>query len=195
MPVSVSSASAPPDGQQHPSISEVMRLVTIVAIAFVLAFPTAAQSAPTSASRPTLGIFLWYPGSEAPEDDGACQELVNQVQPSRKKLEDWIWGRVPHDSSVIEAYYLVLTENRMEPTFSAEGDYDYGAVTFGPTVNGETQFALVPDDHPDMTIHGSIAAEPTSDVVVVTLRDVPAVGGKQDRTLYFCRFDEPAAET
>ena len=68
-------------------------------------------------------------------------------------------------------------------------------MTFEPTEDGETSFSLVPDDHPDVVIHGSVVAKPTSDVVVVTLRDIPANGGKQDRTLYFCRFEEPAAET
>ena len=172
-----------------------MRLFTVGAVTLVLGSPASAQSAPTPASTPPLGLFLWYPGPEAPEDDGACQELVNRLQPSRKKLEDWLWGRVPYDSSASDAFYLVLTESRMEPTFAAEGDYDYGAVTFGPTEDGETSFSLVPDDHPDAVIHGSVVAKPTSDVVVVTLRNIPADDGKEDRTLYFCRFDEPAAET
>lgn len=138
--------------------------------------------------------LLVVSGSIAPEADSDCQDLVNRIQPSRKKLEDWLWGRVPYDSAQADVFYLVLTGTRMEPTYAAEGDYDYGTVTFGSTEDGETSFTLVPDDHPDMLIDGSIVAKPASDVIIVSLRDIPAGDGKKDRTLYYCRFEEPAAE-
>jgi hypothetical protein len=46
-----------------------------------------------------------------------------------------------------------------------------------------------------MAIDGTIAAKPSSEIVTVTLRDIPLDGGTSDRTTYFCRFDDPATET
>lgn len=80
----------------------------------------------------------------------------------------------------------------MEPTFSAEGDYDFGRLSLSPTMDDETSFELVPDDHPAVVIAGSIVASKESSVVTVILRDVPANGGKADRTTYYCRFGEEA---
>ena len=100
--------SCPPDGQRYACISGIMRLFALGAVTLVLGSPTSAQSAPTPASTPPLGLFLWYPGPEAPEDDGACQELVDRLQPSRKKLEDWLWGRVPYDSSALPKVTMTM---------------------------------------------------------------------------------------
>jgi len=56
----------------------------------------------------------------------------------------------------------------MEPTYGAEGDYDFGHVD--ETKDGETPFKLIPDDHTDVIINGTIVAKPDSEIVTVTLR-------------------------
>lgn len=101
---------------------------------------------------------------------------------------------MPNSDTGIDDFYLVLTETRMDPSFSAEGDYDAGEVALGPTMNGETPFTLVPDDHPDSTIKGTIVANQNSQIVAVTLRDIPLDDGQTYRTVYYCRFDEPMTE-
>ncbi len=83
----------------------------------------------------------------------------------------------------------------MEPTFAAEGDYDYGSVIWGPTLNGLTKFTLAPDDHPDTSIAGVVEAPPRSSVVAVTLKGVPLEDDIGERTIYYCRFEEPGTET
>ncbi|TIP23008.1 MAG: hypothetical protein E5X67_35075 [Mesorhizobium sp.] len=108
-----------------------------------------------------------------------------------------LWGTIPEGDPSSGSFYLLLSETRMEPTFGAEGDYDFGNVTLGETVNGETSFTLVPDDHPDTPIEGTIMAKPGSSIVVVRLRGIPMDSATTDRirTTYFCRFDEPGTET
>lgn len=60
----------------------------------------------------------------------------------------------------------------------------------GKTVDGETPFTLIPDDHPDTPIKGTIVAKSSNSIVVVTLQAIPVNGGTKDRTTYFCGFDE-----
>lgn len=102
---------------------------------------------------------------------------------------------MPNSDPGTDDFYLVLTETRMDPTFSAEGDYDAGEVALGPTMNGETPFTLVPDDHPDTTIEGTIVANLKSQILEVTLRGIPLDDGWTDRTVFYCCFDEPMTET
>ncbi|GAA2888857.1 hypothetical protein GGQ99_005217 [Aminobacter niigataensis] len=142
-----------------------------------------------------VGMYLWFPGPAGPKSDNDCQALVDKVKPSREKVEQWLWGRMPNGSQGTDDLYLVLTETRMEPTFSAEGDFDFGDVKLGPTRDGETSFTLVPDEHPGTTISGTIVAKPGGQIVTVTLRGIPLDDGKTDRTVYYCRFDEPMTET
>ncbi|SJM33696.1 hypothetical protein [Mesorhizobium delmotii] len=148
-----------------------------------------------SSEEVPIGIFLWFPGPGAPKSDADCQALVERVKPSKKQVEQWLWGRTPDVDPGMGPYYLVLSDNRMEPTFSAEGDLDGGDVKLGPTKGGETPFTLVPDDHPDTTITGTIVAKPGSQVLAVTLHDIPVDDAGKDRTVYYCRFEEPATET
>ncbi|MBT1155856.1 hypothetical protein J1C56_09660 [Aminobacter anthyllidis] len=148
-----------------------------------------------SRERAPVGTYLWFPDSAGPKSEDECRALVASVKPSRKRVEQWLWGRMPNSDPGTDDFYLVLTETRMDPTFSAEGDYDAGEVALGPTMNGETPFTLVPDDHPDTTIKGTIVANPNSQIVAVTLRDIPLDDGQTDRTVYYCRFDEPMTET
>lgn len=84
----------------------------------------------------------------------------------------------------------------MEPTFAAEGDYDYGSVAWGPTDGrGTTPFELTPDDHPDVTIEGMVSAPSDSKVLAVTLKNVPLDGKTAVRTTYFCRFENQGTKT
>jgi hypothetical protein len=92
-----------------------------------------------------------------------------------------LWGTIPENDPAAGSFYLILSETRMEPTYAAEGDYDFGNVRLGETRNGETPFKLAPDDHPDMAIDGTIAAKPSSEIVTVTLRDIPRDGGTSDK--------------
>lgn len=141
------------------------------------------------------GVFLWFPSSSKAPSNDDCRKLVDEVQPSRTKAEDWLWGRVPEGDDKDVEFYLFLSETRMEPTFAAEGDYDYGAMTWGATVDGTTTFVLTPDDHPDATIEGTVTMAPDGQVVEVLLKDVPLGGQSVDRTTYFCRFEETGVET
>ena len=149
----------------------------------------------TSMQGSPVGTYLWFPNAAGPKSENECRDLVERVKPSRKRVEQWLWGRMPNSDPGTDDFYLVLTETRMDPTFSAEGDYDAGEVALGPTMNGETPFTLVPDDHPDTTIEGTIVANPKSQIVAVTLRGIPLDDGRTDRTVYYCRFDEPMTET
>jgi hypothetical protein len=93
-------------------------------------------------------------------------------------------------------FYLLLSETRMEPTFAAEGDYDYGSVVWGrTTAAGTTPFELTPDDNPDVTIKGTLSAPSDGEVVAVTLENVPLDGKTVARTTYFCRFEDQGTET
>jgi len=159
----------------------------ILAIACV--FPVALP-VPLSAADSPVGTYLWFPEPGGPKSEQACRDLVARVKPSKEKAEMSLWGRLPENDPSEGAFYLLLSEKRMEPTYAAEGDYDSGNVTLGETVNGETPFILVPDDHPDTPIEGVIVAKQDSNIVIVTLRAIPLDGATTDRTTYFCRFDE-----
>lgn len=147
---------------------------------------------PVPASE-TTGIFLWYPEQATAPSSADCDALVQRVGPSRQKAEAWLWGRAPFGAEL--EFYLFVSKDRMEPTYAAEGDYDTGALRLGQTAGHETPFELTPDDHPSVTIEGTIVAPQSSSVVTVILRDVPTTDGKADRTTYFCRFDETGTET
>jgi hypothetical protein len=169
------------DKHRHGWITRAKRVL----LAGVLVSVTAA-----AASNAPTGVFLWYPEQAAEPSSSDCDALVKRVKPSVEKAEAWYWGRAPFGSEL--EFYLFITEDRMEPTFSAEGDYDFGRLSLSPTMDDETSFELVPDDHPAVVIAGSIVASKESSVVTVILRDVPANGGKADRTTYYCRFGEEA---
>jgi hypothetical protein len=158
---------------------------TLLAVVGISAASHAVASAPT-------GIFLWYPDQAEPPSPEDCKALVSRVKPSREKAEAWLWGRVPQDSEL--EFYLFLTEDRMEPTFSAEGDYDSGKLRLGRTVGDETTFELIPDDHPTITIRGSITAPTGSPILIVLLRDVPSTDAPADRVTYYCRFTDEETE-
>lgn len=155
----------------------------------LLAGLLASASAAAASDTPT-GVFLWYPEQGAAPSSSDCDALVQRVRPSIEKAEAWYWGRAPFGSEL--EFYLFITGDRMEPTFSAEGDYDFGTLRLSETVGDETSFELAPDDHPSVTISGSIVAPRDSPVVTVILRDVPANGGEADRTTHYCRFGEEA---
>ncbi|RJT28168.1 hypothetical protein D3227_34890 [Mesorhizobium waimense] len=78
---------------------------------------------------------------------------------------------------------------------AAEGNYDFGNVHLGETRNGETPFKLVPDDHPDVTVEGTIAAKLGSEIVTVTSRGGPLDDSTKDRTVKFCRFEDLGTES
>ena len=84
----------------------------------------------------------------------------------------------------------------MEPTFAAEGDYDYGSVVWDrTTAGGTTPFELTPDDNPDVTIKGTLSVPLDREVVAVTLENVPLDEKTVARTTYFCRFEDQGTET
>jgi hypothetical protein len=146
-------------------------------------------------SGPPVGVYLWYPNASAMPTDQDCEKLVADVQPSRSKAEDWLWGRVPEGDSREVEFYLFLSQDRMEPTFAAEGDYDSGSVVWGPTADGMMSFTLTPDDHPDTSIKGTIRTSPGGKVLSVTLKGIPLDGGAVDRTTYYCTFEDIGVET
>jgi len=157
----------------------------LLAVVGISAADNAVASAPT-------GIFLWHPDQAEPPSPDDCKALVSRVRPSREKAEAWLWGRIPQGTEL--EFYLFLSEDRMEPTFSAEGDYDTGALRLGSSVGDETTFELIPDDHPTVAIRGSIIAPTSSPVVTVVLRDVPSIDTPTNRTTYYCRFNEIETE-
>ncbi|AZN70029.1 hypothetical protein D5400_00960 [Georhizobium profundi] len=138
-------------------------------------------------ASPPTGVFLWYPEQGTPTSQD-CDDIVARVGPSLEKAEAWLWGRAPFGSEL--EFYLFLTKDRMETTFSAEGDYDTGTLRLGPTIGDETTFELVPEDHPTITISGSIVAPKDSSAVTIILRDVPSTNGPADRVAHYCRFDD-----
>ena len=148
-----------------------------------------AGALPAWADTP-LGVFLWYPDQARAPSSADCDALVARVKPSREKADAWLWGRAPFGSEM--EFYLFLNQNRMEPTYAAEGDYDSGALRFGDSQGDEYAFELIPDDHPTVTINGTIVAPAGSSVITVILRDVPSLNGTRDRTSYFCRFGDDA---
>ena len=159
---------------------------------FALVF---AATCAVASVQPPLGIYLWYPVNQVPPPtDDECRTLVEQVRPTRKKAEDWLWGRTPEGDGSPE-FYLFLGASRMEPTFSAEGDYDTGTVTYGAPVKDTVPFSLVPDDHPGTVISGTIVASPGHQVLTVTLNDIPLDGGARNRITHYCRFAEDEMET
>lgn len=137
-------------------------------------------------ASPPTGVFLWYPERGTPTSQD-CEDVVARVGPSLEKAEAWLWGRAPFGSEL--EFYLFLSEDRMETTFSAEGDYDIGTLRLGRTAEDETSFELIPDDHPSITVAGSIVAPQGSSTLTVILRDVPSTNGPTDRMTYYCRFD------
>ena len=161
-----------------------MRLKPLIgALAVTLGVCTAA-----TAAEPLVGVFLFYPQEGRAPSSADCEALVRDVKPSVEKAEAWRWGRAPLGAEL--EFYLFLDQERMEPTYAAEGDYDSGTVRWGKKRGGKTDFELVPDDHPTVTINGSVETMPGSPVVAVTLSGVPSSDGKQDRTSYFCRFGD-----
>lgn len=134
------------------------------------------------------GVFLWYPAEVTIPRSEDCDALVARVQPTVEKAEAWYFGRAPLGAAL--EFYLFLDSDRMEPTFSAEGDYDLGKLENIRTRGDETTFELVPDDHPAEILSGSILAPKDSSLITVILRDVPTNGGTTDRTTYYCRFGE-----
>lgn len=163
----------------------------LLAAALVLctAFPAAA------AEQSPIGAYLWYPDPAGPQSDQNCRDLVARVKPTKEKAEMSLWGTIPQNDPAAGTFYLLLSKSRMEPTYAAEGDYDFGSVQLGETRNGETSFKLVPDDHPDVTIEGTVAAKPESQIVTVTWRGIPLDDSTTDRTVKFCRFEDLGTET
>ncbi len=148
-----------------------------------------------SPEQTPVGAYLWYPEAGGPKSDKECLDLVARVQPTKEKAEMSLWGTIPESDPAFGSFFLLLSETRMEPTYGAEGDYDFGDVRLGKTVNGETPFKLVPDDHPGVTMDGAIVARAGTEIVTVTLRGVPINGGRRDRTTYFCRFEDEGVKT
>jgi hypothetical protein len=159
------------------------------ALAIFVSFPVA------SAEEPPIGIYLWFPEPGGPKSDQDCRDLVARVKPSKEKAEMSLWGTIPESDPAAGSFYLILSEKRMEPTYAAEGDYDFGDIRLGETSDGETPFKLVPDDHPDVTIDGTVVSKPGSEIVTVTLRGIPLDNGTSDRTVHYCRFDDRGTET
>ena len=148
------------------------------------------------AENSPVGAYLWFPGPGNPASDQDCRSLVARVQPTKEKAEMSLWGTIPEGDPAAGSFYLLLSQSRMEPTYAAEGDYDFGDVVLGPTTSsGETPFKLTPDDHPDLTIEGTIVAPPDRLTVTVTWKAIPFDDGAKDRTTYFCRFEEAVTET
>ena len=154
-----------------------------------LAVPAWAQQSGEPGAAPT-GVYIWFPRNGVVPTAEDCAALVQEVKPSVKKAEDWLWGRVPEGSSSVLEFYLFVSEDRIDPTYSAEGDYDFGSVTWTARENGVSRFLLRPDDHPDVELEGFIRRAEESAVVEYTLLDVPTENGTAMRTTWFCAFDE-----
>ncbi|MEX4009885.1 hypothetical protein [Neoaquamicrobium sediminum] len=157
----------------------------LIPLAFAIALWLA--SVVHALASPPTGVFLWYPEPGTPTSQD-CDDAVARIGPSLEKAEAWLWGRAPFGSEL--EFYLFLTGDRMETTFSAEGDYDTGRLRLSGTVGDETTFELAPEDHPTITITGSFVASRDSSVVTVILRDVPSTNGPADRVTHYCRFDD-----
>jgi hypothetical protein len=167
-------------------------LAAMLVTTFVL--PTSAVAQEGGSGSP-VGTYLWYPGPGGPKSDKDCRDLVARIQPTREKAEMSLWGTIPENDPAAGSFYLLLSKTRMEPTYAAEGDYDFGSIRLGQTLDGETPFELTPDDHGDVTIKGTILAKPESDIVTVILRNIPLDGGSTDRTVHYCRFEDLGTET
>ena len=133
-----------------------------------------------------FGVYLWYPGPVPTDAD--CRDLVAEVKPSIAKAEDWLWGRVPNFETDELELYLLVTPTRIETTYSAEGDYDRGNVTWADSEEGAYRFTLVPDEHPETRIAGTIVSSPSTSVIILTLAGIPADQGTVERKTYYCSF-------
>lgn len=172
------------------------RSIRLVIWTLLLAsMPSHIVRAQPPATDSPVGTYLWYPEAGAPKTDQDCRNLVARVQPTKEKAEMSLWGTIPQNDPAAGTFYLILTQTRMEPTYAAEGDYDFGDIRLGSTKDGETPFELTPDDHPDTKIGGSVIVRPGSDTVKVTLKGIPLDGGTTDRTVYYCRFEDLGTET
>lgn len=166
-----------------------------LAIALLAALLPGSAVAQQSEGGSPVGTYLWFPGPGGPKSDQECRDLVARVQPTREKAEMSLWGTIPPNDPAAGSFFLLLSPTRMEPTYAAEGDYDFGDVRLGETRDGETKFELAPDDHDDVTIKGTIVAKQGSEIVTVILRGIPLDSGATDRTTYFCRFEDLGTET
>jgi hypothetical protein len=153
----------------------------------IAGFPAGSASA---TGAPPIGSYLWFPDRDRVPTDGDCKALVAEVNPSTQKADDWLWGRAPEGSPDVLEFYLIVSADRIDPTYSAEGDYDYGSVTWTDSSQGVTRFLLKPDEHPDIELEGSIVTASGSSVVRFTLDGVPTDGGVATRNAYFCSFEE-----
>jgi hypothetical protein len=99
--------------------------------ATVIAMPVLAEGV----SAP-VGAYLWFPGQGGPKSDQDCRDLVARVKLTKGKAEMSLWGTIPENDPAAGSFYLLLSESRMEPTYGAEGDYDFGNVQLGETRDG-----------------------------------------------------------
>jgi hypothetical protein len=95
-------------------------------------------------SRPPVGAYLWFPGPGGPKSDQDCRDLVARVKPTKEKAEMSLWGTIPESDPAFGSFYLLLSGDRMEPTFAAEGDYDFGDVRLGETRNARRRSRWFP---------------------------------------------------
>jgi hypothetical protein len=151
------------------------------------------QTYPEKESIP-IGSYIWYPGKGGPKSDADCISLVEKMKPTEEQVQQWYWGRTPNNDFASMPFFLIVSAERIETTFSAEGDFDYGDVKFEETREGETKFLLKPDEHPDNTIVGKITAHSDSQIVKVTLFAIPLDEESKDRVSYFCRFQSGGVE-
>lgn len=170
-----------------------MRLLGALLVLTVLLPSVATAATHMRGENPPFGNYVWYPGKDGPKSDADCKSLVTRLKPTNEQVEQWFWGRAPNNDRAETPFFLIVTPGRIETTFSAEGDFDYGDVRFGETDNGETAFTLKPDDHPNELVKGKITAKIDSDIVTLTLYGVPYDDESKDRVSYFCRFDSPGA--
>ncbi|MGI6853184.1 hypothetical protein [Mesorhizobium sp. 1B3] len=176
----------------HRSVNNSARV--LIAALFSTCLIPAFATAKDDGTSP-VGTYLWYPEPGGPKSDQDCRDLVARIRPTKEKAEMSLWGSIPQSDPAAGSFYLLLSKTRMEPTYAAEGDYDFGNVRLGATQNGETPFELIPDDHPDVTIKGIVSAPQGGDIVTVILRGIPLDGTTTDRTVYYCRFDDLGTET
>lgn len=120
--------------------------LTVTGIALSLMSHALSQN---EAENSPVGTYLWFPDPLGPTSDADCLDLVARLKPSAKQAEQWLWGQIPDIDPAYGPYYIIISKSRMEPTFSAEGDYDLGNLSLEQTKNGETPFTLIPDDHPE----------------------------------------------
>lgn len=165
------------------SAAKVTFSLAVALIAAMLPF----VSAQSAEDRP-FGVYLWFPDSDGPRTDADCEALAMRLKPSVKQAEDWLSGAAGDFDPETGPYYLIVANGRIDTTFFGEGDYDTGNASFGHTVNGLTPFTLVPDDHPAVTITGSILAPAGSQIVTLSLKDLPQEEGARDRIVRYCRF-------